>query len=164
MKGKSLRRCVLGLPMALAIASCSGPTGTDGPPVAGTFLTEVRSPPRTDLSAFDPEIVAVANAGRVEITGFIPFDLCHQTLSSEFTRDGQDLVVTLNNPSRPNAGSLVCLQWVAETRYRATLTGLEAGQYRLVVIQNPARRFVDGRHVARVDTVVVGPVTVGAAQ
>lgn len=163
MKGKSLRRCVLGLPMALAIASCSGPTGTDGPPVAGTFLTEVRSPPRTDLSAFDPEIVAVANAGRVEITGFIPFDLCRQTLSSEFTRDGQDLVVTLNNPSRPNAGSLVCLQWVAETRYRATLTGLESGQYRVIVIQNPARRFVDGRHVARVDTVVVGAVAIGAA-
>ena len=164
MKGMSMRRCFLALPMALAIASCSSPTGSDGSPVAGTFLTEVRSPPRTDLSAFDPEIVAVANAGQVEITGFIPFDLCRQTLSGDFTREGHDLVVTLNNPSRPNAGSLVCLQWVAETRYRATLRGLEAGEYRLLVIQNPARRFVDGRHVARVDTVVLGPVTIGAAQ
>ncbi|MDX2261495.1 MAG: hypothetical protein SFU84_07325 [Gemmatimonadales bacterium] len=124
----------------------------------------MRSPTRQpDLSVFDPEIVAVGEPGRLTITGFIPFDLCRETLSGEFRREGQDLVVTLNNPSRPNAGSLVCLPWIAETRYQATLTGLEGGEYRVTVIQNPARRIVNGELVARVDTVVVGAVTVGAA-
>jgi hypothetical protein len=115
------------------------------------------------LSAFDPGIVAVADAGRLEITGFIPFDLCRQTLSGEFARVGQDLVVTLNNPKRPDADSRVCLQWIAETRYRATLTGLQAGEYRVLVIQNPARRIVNGAQIARVDTIVVGAVTIAPA-
>jgi hypothetical protein len=124
----------------------------------------VRSPPRVlDLSTFDPAIVAVVDADRVEISGFIPFDLCRQTLSGDFTRVGQDIVVTLNNPRRPDADSRTCVTWVAETRYRATLTGLQGGEYRVIVIQNPARRIVNGEQVARVDTVVVGVVTIAAS-
>lgn len=161
----AVRLGFFGVPFALAAASCSSPTGiTDSVPVAGTFVTEVRSPPRVqDLSTFDPEIVAVVNAGRVEISGFIPFDLCRQTLSGEFARVGQDLVVTLNNPRRPDADSRTCVTWIAETWYRATLTELEGGEYRVIVIQNPARRIVNGEQIARVDTVVVGMVTISAS-
>ena len=164
MSGTLFQLSLRGFPIALAIASCSSPTAaTDPVPVAGTFVTEVRSPTRNlGLSAFDPEIVAVADAGGLEITGFIPFDLCRQTLSGEFSRVGQDLVVSLNNPRRPDADSRVCLQWDAETRYRATLTGLVGGEYRVIVIQNPARRLVNGQLIARVDTVVVGAVTIAS--
>lgn len=166
MTGKAIRRRFRAFPIALAIASCSSPTGAaDSIPVAGSFVTEVRSPPRNpDWTVFDPDIAAVGYAGQLEITGFIPFDLCRQTLSGEFTRVRQDLVVTLNNPWRPDAGSRTCLQWVAETRYQATLTGLQGGEYRVIVIQNPARRMVNGQQVARVDTVVVGAVTIAPSQ
>ncbi len=165
MKGSPMPPYSRVVSIACVIAACSNPTGaTPSSPVVGSFVTEVNSPPRNpDLAMFDPGVVATAGSGQIEISGFIPFDLCRQTLAADLRHVGRELVITLHNLMRPDADSRICPQWIAETRYSATLTGLQVGDYRVVLIQNPARRLIGGQQVARVDTVIVGLVAVTAA-
>ncbi len=145
--------------LGLVAGGCSGPTLPSGHvPIPGSLIAESDAARNGSLDPFDPAAQAVGAAEQVTVTGFVPGDLCGQSLSASYSRAGDRLFVTLT--SRLRSGR-VCLTWIAETHYTVTLTALEPADYEVFVVQNPARRVINGHPVVRVDTLTLGEVTVG---
>ena len=147
--------------LGVSLGGCTGPTLPIGPsPIPGTLVLDADVARNTYLFPFDPAALAVGGPGVVTVTGFIPFDLCGQSVSASYGRDGSNLFVTLTSALRAGA---ICPTWIAETHYSVTLTSLPPAVYQLFVVENPARRVVNGQATAKVDTLDLGTVTVAAS-
>ena len=128
------------LPVALLFAlACSSSTGPRGEPHVAFTAVDAVSPDAPDWATSPPSVRV--SAGRIDVAGLIGTGNPCYDLRAETDRASHRVSLTVIARQR----DVACIQVIARFAYLATIDGLDAGSYELVV----AHAWEDSRGTRR---------------